>query len=288
MPSKGKPRPPRTSSDFDRAFIESVLPMIAARFASSASKLDDKTIREAVLRAMATAADEIVTEMIRVAPRSLQQERSRRRGFERRLAQTWARGFDALGDLCAVYSEYGAEYYATGFADESIRKSALFASLLQLHGRSCRVAREVEALLHAGLPAGAFSRWRTLHEIAVSALVIAQEGEVAAKRYLDHDIVNRYKLMNAHDTHAKALKQKPPTTRERTAVEAAYRAVIALHGPAFAEDYGWASTALNNNRPHFVQLENHVRLERFRPYYRWSSSSVHAGPHGLICHFSRA
>lgn len=281
MTSKRKTRRPRTSAKFDRAFMESVLPMIVERFDGSGSADDETALSEAVLHSMAAAADDVVAEMVKVAPRFLQRERSMRRGFERRLANTWASGLDALGHLCAVFSEYGAEYYTTGFADESIRKSALFASLLQLHGRSCRVAREVEALLRAGLPEGALARWRTLHEIAVTALLIAQEGEATAQQYLDHDVVKRHKLMNAHGTHAKALKQKAPTARERAAVAAAYRAAIAAHGTSFSDDYGWAAAALNNKRPNFAQIENHVRLERFRPYYSWSSSSVHAGPHGL-------
>src|SRR6266699_3024522 len=109
MPSRTKPRLPRTTVDFDRAFMDSVLPMIADRFRGSDPELGETAALEAVLKAMATAADEIVAKMIKVAPRSMQRERSRRRGFEQRLAQTWARGFDALAHLCAVYSEYGAE-----------------------------------------------------------------------------------------------------------------------------------------------------------------------------------
>ena len=272
---------PRTSADFDREFTALVLPSIVACATSSGAEPDDSALAEAVLQAMATSADDVVAHMVKAAPGALKRERSMRRGFERRLATTWAGGFDALGHLCAVYAEYGAEYYKTGLADESIRRSTLFAALLQLHGRSCRVTREIEALLRAGLPEGAFARWRTLHEIAVTALVIAQEGEAAAKRYLEHDIIKKYKLMKSHGSHAAALKQKPPTSRERKTVEMAYHAAITAHGVAFAEDYGWAAEALKNQRPNFAQLEKHVRLERFRPYYSWSSSNVHAGPHGL-------
>ena len=273
-------RPPRSTADFDQRFSRELISAIEQRLGSTDGKVDDHVMVDATVRTMARAADDIVADIVVAAPRALRRERSSRRGFERRLADTWTSSFDALSDLCAVFAEYGEEYYRTGVADDSIRESALFAALLQLHGRSCRVAREIETLLRAGLPDGAFARWRTLHEIAVTALLIAQEGETLAQRYLEHDTVKRYTLMLAHDTHAKALGHQPPTSEERAALHTAYKSLLASHGDAFAEDYGWAALVIKG-RPTFARLERHAKLDRFRPYYSWSSSGVHAGPHGL-------
>jgi len=255
--------------------------VIAKRLEGTDTDLDDEPLVHATVAAMASAADDIVANMVKVSAVVMRRRQSARRGFERRLARTWAHSFDAFGHLCAVYTEYGEEYYATGIVDDSVRDSALFKALLQLHGRSCRVACEIEALLRSGLPDGAFARWRTLHEIAVIALFMAQEGETVARSYLDHDIVKRYKLMLTHEKYAQTLGHQPPTEAERTAVHDAYKTVVASHGAGFAEEYGWAAAALNKPRPKFVDLERHVKLDRFRPYYSWSSSSVHAGSHGL-------
>jgi hypothetical protein len=46
--------------------------------------------------------------------------------------------------------------------------------------------------LLAGYASGAHARWRTLHEIAVVALFIAQEDNSTAERYVHHRFVKSY------------------------------------------------------------------------------------------------
>ena len=43
--------------------------------------------------------------------------------------------------------------------------------------RACQVTDEIICLLENGFADGAMARWRTLHEIAVVAVVISQHGE---------------------------------------------------------------------------------------------------------------
>nr|MDC2855757.1 DUF5677 domain-containing protein [Ningiella sp. W23] len=47
-----------------------------------------------------------------------------------------------------------------------------FVALTQLHAKSVLVLREIQALIEAGYPDGAMTRWRTLHELAVCSCVI--------------------------------------------------------------------------------------------------------------------
>jgi len=52
-----------------------------------------------------------------------------------------------------------------------------FEALVRLQAGAARVAGEIYALLLSGYASGAHARWRTLHEIAVTALFIAQRGQ---------------------------------------------------------------------------------------------------------------
>lgn len=263
------------NSAFDRILHKSIATGLSEQ--QAAERLSD-----AVQPAVKSAAGEIVQQLDIKAPKVLKETLQSRRGFERRLARTWRRGFEALEKLLLTYVEYGSEFYASGVADDSIRSQQRFRALVELHARSCRVAREIQALLHAGLPDGALARWRTLHEIAVVALVLAQEDESVAHAYLEHGIIQRWKLMTAWNAHAKRLGSAPATAAEVSELTAQFDEVVARRGRAFKGDYGWASELLSNQRPTFADLEQRSRLERFRPYYSWASGGVHAGANSFV------
>lgn len=280
-----KPRkaPKSQSQDFDGRISREI--SSAFRLAAERGPIDDTSdaaIAEAYQTALVESADEIVKSIVKAAPRRLREARQARRGFEGRLARVWRPGLQALDQLRMVYAEYGEEYYKSGFAQRSIRHSALFRASAALHGRSCRVALEIQTLLEAGLPDGALARWRTLHEIAIVALLIAQEGEEAARGYLDHEVVQRHRLMMAHVNHAAALKFEPVAAADRKPLETAFEEILAARGKGFLSDYGWAAGVTAKKRPTFADLESRVKLERFRPYYSWASGGIHAGSHGLV------
>ena len=51
------------------------------------------------------------------------------------------------------------------------------------------MADEIICLLENGFADGAMARWRTLHEIAIVAIVLSKHGEDIAQGYLDHQAV---------------------------------------------------------------------------------------------------
>src|SRR5207244_4451291 len=67
-----------------------------------------------------------------------------------------------------------------------------FETLVRLQGGAVRVAGEVYTLMLSGYASGAHARWRTLHEIAVVALFIAQEDKKTAERYVYHRFVKSH------------------------------------------------------------------------------------------------
>ena len=62
------------------------------------------------------------------------------------------------------------------------QRDYVFEALSRLLARACRIAEEVLVLLKAGYGQGALARWRALHEVAVVADLIAENGEDCAER----------------------------------------------------------------------------------------------------------
>jgi hypothetical protein len=61
-----------------------------------------------------------------------------------------------------------------------------FEALSRIASRALVVAAEVSLLLRNGFQIGAYTRWRTMHEAGLFAMLIAQEGPDIAERFLIH------------------------------------------------------------------------------------------------------
>lgn len=70
-------------------------------------------------------------------------------------------------------------------------------------------ASEVGALLRSGFATGAMTRWRTLHELAVTAFFIAEHDDEVANRFLAYDIVERFRSATVHARYAQRLGEEP-------------------------------------------------------------------------------
>lgn len=204
-------------------------------------------------------------------------------GFRRRLQSRWEKPLHLLALQLGVATQFGADMAEWLRSKARDSDSALIEALLHLQARACQVASEVEVLLQAGFADGALSRWRTLHEIATVACFLHEHGNDTAQRYMDHLTVDSYRL---------ALKVKAAGSSAwrlndaRLATLAAEVGDLKIkYGKDFADEYGWAATALQkqpNQRVQFVDIEKAVDFEVFRPYYKVASTTVHAGPKGAF------
>jgi hypothetical protein len=136
-------------------------------------------------------------------------------------------------------------------------------------------------LMRSGFPDGAHARWRTLHEIAVVSIFIAKHGKAVAERYVDHDIVDSYKSAVQHQKYFEAMCLESIPDQEFEQIKTAYEDAVKRYGSAFKWDYGWAASVLGKERPLFTDIEANVELERWRPYYKMASRSVHANIKGI-------
>ena len=203
-----------------------------------------------------------------------------REAFTRRLAMTWREPFELLDLQLALAFELGATWSRKLRARGHKKDPALVEVISRLHARSLQVAAEVRALLREGFADGALSRWRTVHELAVVALFVAQEGNDMAIRYLDHLDIDSYKAALEYERTAPLLGYKKGPPKRLAALTKRATALKAKYGKPFGESFGWAASGLKGKSPDFANIEAAVKMERFRPYFRLASNTVHAGPKG--------
>src|SRR5690349_16561332 len=141
------------------------------------------------LSAVDATADAVLTELLANAPHNLNVAATAQRAFEGRLQQMWGKGLDLLELLILVAHEAGEVVNERDRPRAALENDAVFEALVRLHARGCQVAREALCLLRSGYAAGAHSRWRTLHEIAATALFVRTHGADTAERYLLHEVV---------------------------------------------------------------------------------------------------
>ena len=157
------------------------------------------------------------------------------------------------------------------------RQDQKFEVLIRLHARAVMTAREVMVLLRSGYSSAALGRWRTLHEIRVVLLVLAEGDDELIRRYLAHENVEGLKGQTEYEAAWEMMGHDPPDwTATDTEREQIRQELIDEFGRDFWRDYGWAAPLFGGDAPTFKRLEQFVDLEPMRSYYRLSSQEVHA------------
>ncbi|WP_123812192.1 DUF5677 domain-containing protein [Ottowia oryzae] len=206
--------------------------------------------------------------------------------FRNRLNERWGVGLDHLRMLLTCCRELGYESFKRHKRSRSFRHHYRRWVLLRLHVRSCQVADEVICLMENGFADGALARWRTLHEIAVVATLIAEGDEALAERYILHDDVELKRQADDHDATQVPMGFSPIGKRQRSAIELRYKAAIDRFGKAFASPYGWAADALELKKPTFKDLQEKAGHQAMNSYYKLASFNVHAGARSLFFNLS--
>ena len=156
------------------------------------------------------------------------------------------------------------------------------AVLEHLHGRAIVTAWEVAALIRSSLPSGASARWRSLHELAVAGVAIAQFGEEVAERYVAHEAVRSWRVLKELRDQGSHWKVIPIPEQVFDQAEAEYHSAIAKFGRNFRLDYEWARPAMPDAgaRIQFADIERKVGGAPWRMKYAMASEHVHAGDSG--------
>lgn len=249
----------------------------------------DKLMPDLITTSSTEVAKQLGEHVKKYAKVALPSERASYAEFQQELLATWGTAIDLLEILeKSVFTE-GNEFIALHQIEAATRNNYVFECLRRLHAIACLTATEIIHLLKGGFASGAMARWRALHEIAVTALFISEQGEEVAERYLAHEIVETYKAALHYrewfDKYAATFDPPdydPLSDEDFAKLKTQYDSVSTKYGKAFRENhnYGWAADALAPKSATFSEIELAAGQDEWRPYYRLSNYSIHAGVKG--------
>lgn len=238
-------------------------------------------IQEVVPDAIAEAAKPIAEELKRTSYRMVLEHQAIRQGFEARLAHRWLDALVLYESVLVASHEMGSEFaqhHRKGAVEE---QDHVFEALVRLQARACLTASEILSLLRSGYAFGAHARWRTMHELAVVAGLIARSGREIAERYLLHQGIQEAKDAGDYQNYAERLGYEAIPDEEMQAHRKLRAQLIEQFGRPFKNPYGWAVPLFEDNPdPKFRDLEKLAGLDHLRPHYGWASHRVHAGAKG--------
>jgi Family of unknown function (DUF5677) len=217
-------------------------------------------------------------------PEEFEAQRTDVESFKERLGHRWGKALGKLRMLLAIVREWSQEVYDRGHGTSGGRPPHIEDVMLRLHIRACQVTSEIIVLLENGYADGAMARWRTLHEIAVVAAVIAKFGEEIAERYVYYQIVESFSALKAYERNHKDLGFRPVSKRDSAKVRRDHAKVIKRFGKKFGEEYGWAAHHLKvvgKGNVTFARLEEEAGDAMMRSPYKMASYNVHASPKGV-------
>jgi hypothetical protein len=208
------------------------------------------------------------------------------------IEKIWGKSFDLIWLFVNISNEIAITYCEDIKSSVTDDNRSLLSVLLQLHNRGCDVASEIVTLLISGHTDGAYARWRTLHEINITANFIAEYGNNIAKRYLDYHCIDEYKNVMKLQTNHEKLGLAPMSKTEEDEYKRKRTELKDKYGKNYVEDYGWAWPIFSkektkksksfNNRLTFAEIEKKVNFDQWRPYFGLASQQVHASSRSLV------
>lgn len=206
--------------------------------------------------------------------------------MRKKIGADWGETFDRLRLLVEACRQKGEEFNHALLRQK--RRAPRDEALDRLQIRACRIADEIVLLLDDGHVEGARSRWRTLHEVGVTSVIIAQGGDALARRYFDHQVVEALRMLEDEDRAAAAAGRPPAVGRVTTEVRDAAAAAVDRHRRPFRGAYGWAAGQLGlSDKPQFFNLQELAGTLAVKGRYRLASQGTHASPQALGQPFHR-
>jgi hypothetical protein len=162
-------------------------------------------------------------------------------------------------------------------------------ALTLIHSSATVTLYEIRTLLLEGLWAGGAARWRALHELTVTAVLVARGENPIARRYLNHGfVVQTDRLARFYDRHGRG-PVSADELRRRQAKSAILVNQLTLpdqHG-SFKDSYGWAAPLMPRDskgkrmRPSFPELEKLAELDDYRELVFTAHGLAHTDSGGV-------
>lgn len=254
----------------------------------------NEEVAERLSRVLEAVEPELVASTVasfrETARTALKQARTEHKGFEERSFARWETAFDHLETIWHVAQEVGEmngeELQASGEVDGDL----VMAALANLLPKALLITREIICLLKGGYPDGALARWRSLHEVTVTAMYIRKHGHDVALAYLASFHFAARRAAHQLVQYADRSWIEPPTKEELAEFDARCQAAEALLGQTINRDSQGEWSAINPLHRDFASIERDVAMDHWRPRYKWASAYTHARhrPHTHVLGMSEA
>lgn len=238
---------------------------------------------ESSIPAVVKGCGKFLLDKLKRGSRSMLADRGHiRKRFSKHQREKWGQPLDHLLMLLEGSSEAGQNYNTTYHDQAASENDYVFFALCRLHARACLITSEVLWLLEGGYASGAMARWRTLHEIVVVGCFLRNHGLEVAERYLLHHVAEAHKSATSYQEHSEKLGQKPFSGEEMSKMQSSRDSLRLRFGKESEKDWGWAAEALKPKPASFSEIEKTVSMEHYRPYFKLSCHSNHAGSKGIF------
>ncbi len=202
-------------------------------------------------------------------------------GFRERLYIRWGEPLSDLEYFIALSLEIGQEWHEIHRPSAAEENDILFDVIHRLHARGCTIAQEILLLLTGGFSDGAIARWRSIHEVLVTARFIFNHGRETAERYYLYQYIESSKALPNFQANAEFLGYIPFSSEEVNQIEKLRDDLVNQYGSGYKDQYGWAIFALGTKGAKFSDIEKNIGFDHLRPYYKMASNPVHSEPKGL-------
>lgn len=211
----------------------------------------------------------------------LSEIRNKEQKFKDRLYDDYKVGFDFLQIFIDI-NKYCGKRVLKELEDLAQNKHSLKRSLLfRLQARACQVATEIQTLLRYGYPDGAHARWRTLHELSVTFLILFENSEEISEMYFDYYVIENEKRAQEFEKHHHRINWPPLDENELKRLRTRKEELLNKYGTEYGLNYGWTLKLLPKKDRNFKSLEKLANLDYMRPFFAWANNNIHSGIGGL-------
>lgn len=224
------------------------------------------------------------------AGRALRRNLDDRDDFQDRLYRDYGRGLDGM-DLLYFSALEAADWaknvvHAQDEEDEQEECEEYYAVIRGLTARAISAYAEVAWLLRGGFPHGSLTRVRFLHELFVTAGVLAEYGSPGGshpeliERYLEHRDV--FTPAIADDLVATGALDSTEYFEKDVldALERRRAELLTRYGKSFAAMWGWAAPLFPGESRVTMRMMGSLVAPEGHYFYGMTSAHVHAGSEG--------
>ena len=235
-----------------------------------------------IIQRSSDVADDILAQS-KDHPKQQETHQQLRRNIKDKYAEAWD-CFDAV-----IFSMQQNGLLMLGRMDEvgEDDHSDVRTALSLIHSSATVTLYEIRTLLLEGLWAGAAGRWRALHELTVTAVLVARGESVIARRYLDHGFVTQTeRFTRFHARGPLSLDElRRRQAKSKTLIESS---TLPDQRGSFKDPYGWAAPLMpfasrgKRREPSLPELEKLAELDDYRELVFSAHGLAHTDSGGVM------